>query len=391
MLKNLDSINFLEELKKFNVNIFPENPDNYSFQSNSKWTQSHALTTGEKLEQSILIEESAKLKDNEVKYYISHDNELILVSANFIVCKRWNFFEVMDNLCNQLYLFGSNGDSKEFYINNSNFNFQLDSKNKSVFSFLFSDTIDSQQKNISFTLKDNNSLSISSDSIGLSSIKFTPDEIKATFKGASYSSMVLDYNFNIKEVELSRSIKNKMELDKSIKYHDIKSYSELMMKIKESLKDNLDFYSMINDAKFKFKGSEQKFERDMLYIKALTQKRFEMIEIANNNELKLRDFYNYYNNNSYLMTLSFSFIENEEIRRELILNTCLSEYTYTKDRNTNNLLLLILDGKNDNKFVNSEMLNRYKDINNKILELMKFNRELISLKKLKTKKEIKNN
>ena len=104
MLKNLDSIDYLEELKKFDVKSFPENPDNYRFQSNSKWTQSHALTKGEKLEQTILIEASAKLKGNEVKYYISHDNELIFVSSDFIVCKRQIFLILLNNQLNQDFL-----------------------------------------------------------------------------------------------------------------------------------------------------------------------------------------------------------------------------------------------------------------------------------------------
>lgn len=389
MLKNLDSINYLEELEKFNVKSFPESPDNYRFQSNSKWTQSRVLTKEEKLEQSILIDESAKLKGNEVKYYISHDNELIFVSSDFIVCKRWNFFEVMDNLCNQLYFFGTSGHCKDFYINDSNLKFQLDSKNKAVFSFLFSETINSQQRNISFSLKDKNSVSIYSDAIGLSSIKFTPDTIKAKFKGSSYSSMVLDYNFNIKEVELSRSVKTPMELDKSIKYHDIKNYTELMMKIKESLKDNLDLYSIINDAKFKFKGSEQKFERDISYIKEITAKRFEMSQIVEKNDSILKDFINYYNQHSYFATLDFSGLERQEIRKEIINNSILSKYTDHKDKYSNNLLLLILNEKNDNGFMNSDLLNRYKDISNKVLDLMRFNKEIISLKKINTKKTFK--
>lgn len=389
MLKNLDSINYLEELKKFNVKSFPESPDNYRFQSNSKWTQSRALTKEEKLEQAILIEESAKLKGNEVRYYISHDNELIFVSSDFIVCKRWNFFEVMDNLCNQLYFFGTNGNCTDFYINNSNVKFQLDSKNKAVFSFLFSETINSQERKISFSLKDKNSFSIYSDSIGLSSIKFTPDTIKAKFKGSSYSSMVLDYNFNIKEVELSRSVKAIMDLDKSIKYHDIKNYTELMTKIKESLKDNLDLYSLINDVKFKFKGSEQKFERDISYIKELTAKRFEMSQIVEKNDSTLKDFFNYYNQHSYLITLDFSGLERQEIRKDIINNSILSKYTDHKDKYSNNLLFLILNEKNDDSFMKSDMLNRYKDINNKVLNLMRFNKELISLKKINTKKSFK--
>lgn len=380
---------FIQEIKKFGVKSFPKNIEVFSFPINSDFSLKSDLTEGEKAVQKILYEESLTLKSGQVSIYNCNERELIFVSSDFIVCQHLGTFEVMDIFCNTLYSFGGHFFSSDeyFYLKNRHFSFELDSKNKPIYSFSFSDHTVFPYKNISFTLKNNNTFGISSDALNLTSIKFEEDKILTTFKSSAYSSIVFDYDFNIKEVDLNKSIKQKLGLEKNKKYYDLKSYSELIEKIRESLKEEFDFYSLINDSKFKLKGSEAKFERDFLYIKELTAKRFQMTGLVEENHSKLMDFYNFFKKNLYLKTLDCSVPTSEDGRIELIKDTVLSKYKIEKKYLDNILLLLILNQKNNNNFMTTEILENYKDFSKGSSEIMDFNKKLISLKNLNKKND----
>lgn len=375
---------FIQEIKKFGVKSFPKNIEVFSFPINSDFSLKSDLTEGEKTFQRILTTEASRLEEGQISIYNCNERETIFVSSNFIVCQQYNVFEVMDVFCNSIYSFGGNFFSSDeyFYLRNRHFSFELDSKNKPTYSFLFSDHTIFPYKNISFTLKNNNTFGISSDALNLTSIKFEEDKILTTFKSSAYSSIVFDYDFNIKEVELNKSIKQKLGLEKNKKYYDLKSYSELIEKIKESLREEFDFYSLINDSKFKLKGSEPKFERDLLYIKELTKKRLQMTDLVEKENSKFIDFYNFYKKNLYLKTLDTSVPNSEDGRAELIKDTLLSKYKIEKKYLDNSLLLLILNEKNNNNFMDSKILGSYKDFSNESSQIMAFNKNLINLKKI---------
>lgn len=388
-MKSIQKEDFIQEIKQFGVKSFPENIEIFSFPINSEFNREKNLTENEKTVQKILYDESLTLESGQVSIYNCNEREILFVSSDFIVCQNYGVFEVMDVFCNTLYSFGCNpsGTSDQFYLRNRHFSFELDLKNKPIYSFIFYDHTDFPYKNVTFSLKNNNKFNVSSDSLNLTSITFEEDKILTTFKSSAYSSIVFDYDFNIKEVELNKSIKQHLGLEKNKKYYDLKNYSELIEKIKESLKEEFDFYSLINDSKFKLKGSEQKFERDFLYVKELTAKRFQMNNLVEQNHSKLMDFYNFYKKNLYLKTLDCSVPNSEDGRIELIKDTVLSKYKIEKKYLDNILLLLILNQKNNNNFMNNEILESYKDFSNESSEIMVFNKKLISLKNLNKKSD----
>lgn len=383
-MKIIQKEDFIQEIKQFGVKSFPENIEVFSLPINSDFNRGRNLTEDEKTVQKTLYDESLTLESGQVSIYNCNERELIFVSSDFIVCQNYGVFEVMDVFCNTLYSFGCNpsGISDQFYLRNRHFSFELDLKNKPVYSFIFYDHTDFPYKNVTFTLKNKNKINISSDSLNLTSLTFEKDNILATFKSSAYSSIVFDYEFNIKEVELNKSIKQHLGLEKNKKYYDLKNYSELIEKIKESLTEEFDLYSLINDSKFKLKGSEKKFERDFLYVKELTTKRFQMNKIVDENHLKIMEFYDFYKKNLYLKTLDCSVPNSEDGRTDLIKDTVLSKYKIEKKYFDNILLLLILNEKNNGNFMNSKILESYKDFSNGSSEIMEFNKKLISLKNL---------
>lgn len=391
MLKKLDHNNFVEELKKLKttkINFLPIEYTNTRFVINFPWTNPNDITEEQKKLQDFLYSRSLTFKKNESEYYITGENSIIGVNSDFIITTTGNSsVTVLTTKSDYLYYVGYNY-YYDFNVNAKTFDFSYNkNNNKKELKLLFNfDDYQKHMKNIEFSIKKNNSIFIISN-MGLTSIKFNEYDIVTTFKGTSYSNMVLDYDFNIKSVDINNKLKKTLEIDNMLTYTDIKGYSDLMSKIKESLKDKIDFLSLTKDLTLKFKGSEKEFERDLEFIKRITKNKEKFLKIFYSDQDELLDLHNHYKNYD-----TFKYFETRKTTFEYRIATLkeklkLSEYEFnynnyieqvTFDNYLNMLSFFIINEENNNKFMNSEMLNKYKKLNDEIQDVLSFNNEILS-------------
>lgn len=394
MQKKLDHSNFVEELKKFKntkINFLPIEHTNTRFVINFPWTNPNGITEEQKKLQEFLSLRSLTFKKNESEYYITGANTIIGVNSDFIIIvHESSSLSVLTTKSDYLYSL-SYRQHFDFSLNAKTFDFRYNDNNRTndrnELTLLFNfDDYNKHMKNIEFSLKKNNSIFIISN-MGLTSIKFNDSDIVTTFKGTSYSNMVLDYDFNIKSVEINNKLKKTLEIDNMLPYTDIKGYSDLMSKIKESLKDKIDFLSLTKDLTLKFKGSEKEFERDLEFIKKITQNKERLFNVFSSDKEELLEVYNHYKNYDV-----FKYFETKETTLEYRITTLkeklkLSEYEvdydnyiekHLLDKHLNILALFTINEENNNNFMNSEILNKYKKLNNEIKDVLSFNNEILS-------------
>lgn len=394
MQKKLDHSNFVEELKKFKntkINFLPIEHTNTRFVINFPWTNPNDITEEQKKLQEFLSLRSLTFKKNESEYYITGANTIIGVNSDFIIIvHESSSLSVLTTKSDYLYSL-SYRQHFDFSLNAKTFDFRYNDNNRTndrnELTLLFNfDDYNKHMKNIEFSLKKNNSIFIISN-MGLTSIKFNDSDIVTTFKGTSYSNMVLDYDFNIKSVEINNKLKKTLEIDNMLPYTDIKGYSDLMSKIKESLKDKIDFLSLTKDLTLKFKGSEKEFERDLEFIKKITQNKERLFNVFSSDKEELLEVYNHYKNYDV-----FKYFETKETTLEYRITTLkeklkLSEYEvdydnyiekHLLDKHLNILALFTINEENNNNFMNSEILNKYKKLNNEIKDVLSFNNEILS-------------
>lgn len=394
MQKKLDHSNFVEELKKFKntkINFLPIEHTNTRFVINFPWTNPNDITEEQKNLQEFLSLRSLTFKKNESEYYITGENTIIGVNSDFIIIvHESSSLSVLTTKSDYLYSL-SYRQHFDFSLNAKTFDFRYNDNNRTndrnELTLLFNfDDYNKHMKNIEFSLKKNNSIFIISN-MGLTSIKFNDSDIVTTFKGTSYSNIVLDYDFNIKSVEINNKLKKTLEIDSMLPYTDIKGYSDLMSKIKESLKDKIDFLSLTKDLTLKFKGSEKEFERDLEFIKKITQNKERLFNVFSSDKEELLEVYNHYKNYDV-----FKYFETKETTLEYRITTLkeklkLSEYEvdydnyiekHLLDKHLNILALFTINEENNNNFMNSEILNKYKKLNNEIKDVLSFNNEILS-------------
>lgn len=254
-------------------------------------------------------------------------------------------------------------------------------------------------------LEEENALKISHGSVNLTSLKFEKDNIVASFKGTSYSKMILDYEYNIKEIQLSKTLIKTLNIESEKKYYNIKDYDDLTKKIKISLEEKLDLYSLTNDSNYKFKDIENKFNRDLSYLKVLTEKRSEFFLMQNNQIEKINYISNYFKNflspimfNTYLdsnSTLSKKLINSyskEQIDliknydnpflEKYFINDKREQLEITIQKNYYKILsFLDYNKKNNITLFNLDVIHLFKKIQDEIEDFMSFNNEALKITK----------
>lgn len=397
MLKTLASVSFLEEIKQFNTKRFPEEYKNLSLPINYPWHFGSEKNKEELNLQNYLKECSKKLSHDEVEFYVipfsNFSNiEFLAVSSEFIIEITHDQFNVLDTSCNYLYSFGQILDSP-FTIEDKNFNFSKSfNSEKMGLTLLYNNYDKNYMRAIEFTNKKNNTISISSPALSLTSVRFEENEITATFKGTFYSRLILDYNFNLKFLELNKSLKTEFGINNVLNFDNVKNHSDLIKSFETTFKDQIEIFTLINDSKLKIKGSEQKFNRDLAYIKALTERKDSIFNIFSSEHTDLKEFYTYYKNYSGIIREYLSEHNTNEDKINYLNNhPIFSKYEkiFGIDKNKNlirtryhNILEFLYQNKeSNNKFINNNMLRSYERISKECESILDFNKDLILLKK----------
>lgn len=356
---------------------------------------------------NLLIEESKKLKDKEeCLFYIKNDyrNIIFIVSAKNIIELGDEYLSVMNNNYEVLHSFSYDSFLDHYSLCNSNFEYLSYLKNKESKTKLF---LRGEGNSTEVQMEvEKNIVKIQRAPINLTSLTFESSQIIATFKGTSYAKITLDYDYKIEEVEIAKNLIQKLELDSTIKYYDVNNYEDLMNKIKISLGDKLDFYSLVNDYNHKFKGTEERFNRDLEYIKKLVKEKENIFYFNNEKREILQKASAYYKEYFALLmlTVASEYSENrysKETKKAITdinkNNVFFEKYnideskdyeSYDTDEELKNEikryrnLTFLNHYKNNNiSFFNYDIIDVCKDINSEAENIMKFNKESIKLKK----------
>lgn len=255
------------------------------------------------------------------------------------------------------------------------------------------------------TVVGENTLKINHSSVNLTSLIFEKDNIIASFKGTSYSKIILDYEYNIKEIQLSKTLIKTLNIDSEKKYYNIKNYDDLTKKIKVGLGEKLDFYSLTHDSNYKFKDSENKFNRDLNYLKILTEKRNEFFLMGSNQKEKINYIANYFKNFLSPIVLNTNLDCNSSLSKKLnnaysqkqidlikkyenpflenyFINDKNGHFEFTNQNNYyKTLSFLDYNKKNNITLFNLEVILLCKKIQDEIKDFMSFNNEALKITK----------
>lgn len=331
---------------------------------------------------------SNNLKDNEEKMFVTERaKNLYIVSNSHILILMNTYIQVLDNQCNALFTFRSAQLNNFFSIHNRNFSYIFPEKKnvKPSKNLWFSDS----GKDVQVTIS-GNKLKVASSGLNLTSLQFNPDTIFATFKGLPYVSLILDYNFNVKEINLHKKIKQHLDINEPIvcKNPNTATQEEIFNEIKEKLDDRLEFYSLIEDYEIPLNGSNKKADRDFSYIKEITSKKDKFLNVFEDNQDNLNTIKNCYKD----FTLTHEKYNNNPKYFKLGLNAdeILKKYeleVFTKNRQLYVLSFILLKNELKVPFINKDILNSYKKLDKEAIELMAFNKTMLKLKS--TRKKLK--
>lgn len=311
---------------------------------------------------------SSSLSDKEVKYFSLDSTNYVSVSSDFIMAFNYNGMCVMDNQCNFLtdisheVFYERNKKHEAFEINNEFFKYKNKDSNP-TFNFLHTYQKGSELQELEIKLKNINELEFVSKALSLTSIRFADDTIACDFKSSSFSTIIFDYDFNVKEITFNKDIQKYLNIDKFIKINKLDTVFNLVENLTEQLKDEFETYKLLTDNKFKIEFSEKKFERDISYIKVLTEKRNNLQSFDNDKTSTLNDLYTHYKE----------------------FATILGSANLKLEEKPLNFIKLNLE--NNNASMDSNFLNSLKSFDNKVKHFMSFSEDIFTLKK---KKEIKN-
>lgn len=390
MKNTLNLENYYSELKSLGVNELPKKPSNLN---------------------DLLKQEINKLNNQEEStFYVKNDvyNRIFIVSNRNVIELGDEYLSVMDDKCNPMFYFSYEVFSDNYKLSDKNFEYLSYIKNKENKTKLLL-----KHEGLSSEIQmeiEKNVVKIHNAPINLTSLTFESDKIIATFKGTSYAKITLDYNYKIQEVEIAKNLIQKLELDSTIKYYDVNNYEDLMNKIKKSLGDKLDFYSLVNDYNHKFKGTEERFNRDLEYIKEITKEKENIFSVNNEKREYLQKASEYYKEYLALLMLTVpsEYFEArfsketkksiKEINKENIffekynIDESIDYESYDTAEKLKNEVkryrnLTFLNHYKNNKisFFNYDIIDLCKDINSEAENIMKFNTEAIKLKKTKNK------
>lgn len=161
-------------------------------------------------------------------------------------------------------------------------------------------------------------------------IEYKKDFIIAKFSNSFYNKIVFDYNFKILEIDFHHTIKKKLNILNSIK--DIVDYTDMVRK----LKDNFDWFRLLNDSNYKLKNKEEDFKKHINLVTSVTKNKQYLLEQAN----KMINFNESYNFNLDIVSL---------FKPHFIKNNLLSFEFAKKTFGFNPLANIDYTGFDDNK------------------------------------------
>lgn len=311
---------------------------------------------------------SSSLSDKEVKYFSLDSTNYVSVSSELIMLFNYNGMSIMDNQCNFLtdisheVFYERNKAHEAFEINNEFFKYKNKDSNP-TFSFLHTYQKGSELQELEIKLKSKNELTFVSKALSLVSINFDNDSIICDFKSSSFNTIIFDYDFNVKEISFNKEIQKYLNIDKFIKINKLDTVFNLVENLNEQLKDEIETYKLLTDNKVKIDFSEKKFERDISYIKVLTEKRNDLQSFDNDKTSILNDIYTHYKEFATILGSANLKIEEKPLK------------------------FIKLNLENNNASMDYNFLNSLKSFDNKVKNFMSFNEDVFTLK---NKKDVKN-
>lgn len=312
----------------------------------------------------------------ELSFVNPANNNLYFVNPDVMLEFEGYAIDIIDNMGVEIGAFAANIDEKNFQIRSDNFTFTLNTENnprKNELLFFVSN-----HEEESFITLQKNKLIIDSSNSDLTLIEIKKNTILTQFKNPIYSSILFDYNFNIKEIGFSKKLQKELGLDRKFKINDVNYEGGLINEIKTKIKNNLDFYKLINDDNYIIETPEISFESEIIYIKSIVSKHKEMLTFYEKNKegiSKIQKYYektmleysktNFLINNAYCLTSNL--VEDLDVG-----NTVLSQYIGSKTdlRNLKLLSFLVLKDKYMKNAIHPELLNIFKNLNSESLNLM---------------------
>lgn len=236
--------------------------------------------------------EFKKIASDQTKIYVTKNDEdvdinLYIMSQDYLVrLKAVNTFQIFNKNLDYIGAY-----SLDTYSNKSH-KIQPESCSISLFN---SEKINysCHMNESSFKIRTNEDLSIiktsrdSEDNViqlqgtgnnQITSVQYNEENIIVKFKGSFYQKLILDYEFNILEIDFHSKIKSKLNIGTPLL--NIKSYEDLM----KSSSEHFEFYSLINDSNFPIKLKEHDFQKHLSIIKEITSNKNDIFELLSLSE-----------------------------------------------------------------------------------------------------------
>lgn len=352
-------------ISSFGAINFPESIKIDNFLERDSYTLDDGLDSDSLDVYKFLNKSALALKDNEEVIFYKDtfwDCVLFLISNKHIIYISGKRAKFMNNQCNLLFEINFNNPSEIFFMMNSHVFYMNKVKNE-------------KQGELSLLCNQNDTkllvkgklLRLKDSSLNFTSIEFKDSTLIATFKNAFYSKIIFDYDFNIKEIEISKSLKTKLNISSKTNLTNISCYEDLINEMNKLLDPEiLNLYNLVNDTQFKFKDNKNKFIRDIAYIKELVAHKESLFNFHNKNIHDIQNLFNYYKkgllpineSKNDIKHLEKYGLENSNLSKYLSVYDDRQLYTYYKK------LLLLTVMKNYNvKLVNDDLISKLSTIN----------------------------
>lgn len=352
-------------ISSFGAINFPESIKIDNFLERDSYTLDDGLDSDSLDVYTFLNKSALALKDNEEVIFYKDtfwDCVLFLISNKYIIYISGKRAKFMNNQCNLLFEINFDNPSEIFFLMNSHVLYMNKVKNE-------------KQGELSLLCNQNDTkllvkgklLRLKDSSLNFTSIEFKDSTLIATFKNTFYSKIFFDYDFNIKEIEISKSLKTKLNISSNTNLTNISSYDDLINEMNKLLDPEiLDFYNLVNDAQFRFKDNKNKFIRDIVYIKELVAHKESLFNFHNKNLHNIQNIFNYYKKG--LLPINESKNDIKHLEKYGLENSNLSKYLSVYDDRQlypyyKKLLLLTVMKNHNVKLVNDNLINKLSTIN----------------------------
>lgn len=291
----------------------------------------------------FIMSYSKKLNEDEEKTFsLQHGECLYLVNNQYIVMLHDGNMSVYSNAFEHLFSFSANGE----FLSSSSFFFQKTRVNDvPIFEFFGNMILDNGFKII--LEKDCIKIIFTSS---IKKISMKDNNYIVSFSDNLYSDITFNKSLDIVDVSISELLKKELNVD--LKINNVQTYSDISQKINSHIKDDLEVYTLINDKKLIYQGSQEQFDQDMLLFK-------ESIKYINSIESLYEDIFS-------LITIVSDFYSD------------VKNYIPSDDKNNqtaihilNNINILEKYKKEDKNFINTKIFSEIKktvDLSNKIVK-----------------------